>query len=461
MPLTPLALALAVAAGAADLSLEQAIGLALGQNRELLRAQTLLEQGRAEVDAASGAFDAVVSPLASLQSVGGQQVTTLGLAASKRFSLGTSVSASASWGDAVFSNGALLVQPAVSLSITQPLFRNAGTAVNLSGVRSAESAVVTARRRHEQLRQELVSLVVARFTELFRLQQQVKVDELSLRRATDLVHLNEAYLLAGRSKRLDTLRAGIKRDGAEAALGADRQREASAQADLAELLGVAQPSSVLAQPAGFADFRELEPGEALRSALTHRLDYAQALQDAREAARLVEVAGNQQLPEVDLTVGYQRFLDPPVPGGAIPSGGGVFVGLRGSGQGRSPAVRAALRGGEAAHKAALQNVRILEARIARDVEKSVGGYRQARTEYAIAERATASAEARRRLARMLFELGRTDSFSVADAEQGSVEAQAALLTSNAEVTRAGYRLSDTLGTLLEPPDDLKPERAVR
>ncbi len=86
----------------------------------------------------------------------------------------------------------------------------------------------------------------------------------------------------------------------------------------------------------------------------------------------------------------------------------------------------------------------------------MSGYQQARTENDIAARASAGADARLRLARELFHMGRADSFAVADAEQAYVQSQVTLLNANAEVTRASYRLSLVLGTLLAPPDDLKP-----
>lgn len=441
---------------ASTLSLERAINLALTENRELLRAETLLEKSQADVDATSAAFDTRVKPLFSLQRIGGEQIKNYGISASKAFETGTSINVSATRGDTLLPNGVVIVQPAESVSISQPLFRNAGTVANEASEHSAQSAALTARRQYAQLRQDLVISVVNGYTDLFRLQQQVKVDELALMHATELVRLTGAYELVGRSKRLDTLRAEFDHDQAEATLDADRQRLKSAQADFAELLGYPATSVFITEPAGWADYSGLELDAAVHVALINRLDYAQALQDYSDSLNNVAVAKNLLLPEVDLTVGYQRFSQSPLPGSTVPAGGGVFVGVSGSATADEPQARATVRKSLADRSAALDTVHIVEAKIAREVQQSISGYQQARTENSIAERAAHSAEARLRLAQELFHLGRADSFAVSDAEQAYVTSEAMLLNANAAVTRAAYQLSATLGTLLTAPDDVLP-----
>lgn len=452
-----LALAMcATLAHASDMTLERAIDLALTQNRDLKRAQTLLDDSAADVEAAAAQFDLHVQPLLSVERIGGEEIKNYGLEADKRFQTGTSLNATVTRGDTILPNGVVEVQPAVSVSITQPLFRNLGPQANEANEHNAESAAMTARRQYEVLRQNLVTQVVESYTELFRLQQQIKVDELSLQQATELVRLSSAYELVGRAKHLDTLRATFQREEEEGALEADRQRLASAQSGFAELLGFPTTSVFVAQTSGWADYSGLQSDEAVKTALTNRLDYAQALQDYADAGRNLDLARNQLLPEVDLTVGYQRFSQSPIPGSSIPAGGGVFVGLSGKSPLQDPQARAQARKSQAGRTAALENISIVEAQISRDVQQSVTGYQQARVENDIATRASAGADARLRLARELFHMGRADSFAVADAEQSYVQAQATLLNANAEVTRAAYHLSQSLGTLLAPPDDLKP-----
>jgi outer membrane protein TolC len=453
----PLALALcATLAHASDMTLERAIDLALTQNRDLQRAQTLLDDSAADMEAASSQFDFHVQPLLSVQRIGNEQLKNYGLAVSKEFEMGTTLNASATRGDTVLPDGVVMVQPAVSVSITQPLFRNLGAARNTAHERDAESMAVTARRRYEEMRQQLVTTVVDRYTELFRLQQQIKVDELDVQHSTELVRLTSAYELVGRSKHLDTLRAAFQRVHAEGLLSADGQRLVSAQADFADLLGFPTTSVFIAQATGWADFSGLDLDAATQTALQNRLDYAQALQDYADASRDLAAADNGLLPDIGMTVGYQRFNQTPLPGSSVPAGGGVFLGLSGNSVLQDPEAKAAARKGRTDREAARQNVGIVEAAISRDVEQGVSGYQQARTENDIAAHASAGADARLRLARELFHMGRTDSFAVADAEQAYVQSQAALLNANAEVTRASYRLSLALGTLLAPPDDLKP-----
>lgn len=60
-----------------------------------------------------------------------------------------------------------------------------------------------------------------------------------------------------------------------------------------------------------------------------------------------------------------------------------------------------------------------------------------------------------RLAQCMFEMGRSDNFSVTDAEQALLQAQNRLLGAQAEIVVTGYRLLRTLGLLLDSPDYLK------
>ena len=85
-------------------------------------------------------------------------------------------------------------------------------------------------------------------------------------------------------------------------------------------------------------------------------------------------------------------------------------------------------------------------------------YRRAHAELGILERNLDHAAARLQLAQRLFEAGRGDNFSVTDAEQAFLDAESRLLTGRSDATLSGYQLLQSLGTLTETPDSLKPQR---
>jgi outer membrane protein TolC len=109
-------------------------------------------------------------------------------------------------------------------------------------------------------------------------------------------------------------------------------------------------------------------------------------------------------------------------------------------------------------QASRRTVAIAELSIARDVQEQLGQYRQSRTELQIAERNVKVAAGRAALARRLFSAGRTDSFAVADAEDGYAAAEVDLIDARAAAVISGYRVLRALGTLVEYPADLKPGR---
>ena len=101
-------------------------------------------------------------------------------------------------------------------------------------------------------------------------------------------------------------------------------------------------------------------------------------------------------------------------------------------------------------------VRILELVIAREVQQQLTAYRRAGLDLEIAGRNVKLARDRTELARRLFRAGRGDNFSATDAEEALVIAEDSFLTSKANASISSYRLLQTMGVLLEHPNELKP-----
>lgn len=446
---------------AGAMTLQTAINLALLQNKELMQTGILLTGSQADLDIADADFDVQVKPMFTEQRVAGTVLKNYGLALSKNLETGGQISISATRGDTILPNGVLIVQPAFSIALQQPLFRNAGSEASLNSVHTAESALIQARRKYAQARADLVLQVVNAYTQVNELQEQLKLDQLTVEQITELSRITQEYELVGRAKTLDVLRTNFQLDEAQSRLAADQQSYQAAQAALAVLLGMQPDTSIETQSVAWPDYQNLEPKEAVKVALSNRLDYAQAQQDYKDAARELDLAQNQLLPGVDLTLGYQRFSSSPLPGSSVSAGGGPIIGISSDIGVNYSAQKAAVRKAEAQVEAMQIHVELAKEQVTRDVEQNIYAYQQARAADSIADRAAADARARLQLARELFRMGRADSFAVTDAAAAVIAAQSAALNAYGEVVQAGYKLSATLGTLLSPSNSLKPNSRLQ
>jgi len=119
--------------------------------------------------------------------------------------------------------------------------------------------------------------------------------------------------------------------------------------------------------------------------------------------------------------------------------------------------RIAYRQAQLDERTALADIETSRRLIERQVRQQLLEQARATAEVGQAQRNRTVAEARLRLARRLFEMGRGDNFAVTDAEQQFQQAETAWLATQTEAAVAGYKLRRLMGTLLECPDELKPD----
>ena len=135
-----------------------------------------------------------------------------------------------------------------------------------------------------------------------------------------------------------------------------------------------------------------------------------------------------------------------------------FVGLSGDTDLLRRSERIALGQAVLDEKTAGKRVEILESSLRRQIQQAILSYERARKQVSFAERNYRLARDRANLAQRLFEMGRSDNFTVTDAETEWLEAETQKLSSKAESSIAAYKLLRILGTLIESPEDLKRER---
>ncbi len=439
-----------------QLDLQQALNYALQQNRTL--ALSALDQRSAQlaISGAESEFAISVRPEVSLNAASeNRDASVYGINVSKRTRIGTELSARLLSEDVLDESGH---QERVLVELQQPLFRFAGRLINEDAVVRASNNLRTTRRRYELQKIDLIVEVVRSYENILRLDRQLRADGKALERADTLYRSTRAKEALGRASRIDTLRVELQRGQALSRLENDRERLASAERDFAELLGFAPEEGFTLQPTKLLEV-ELPPlRDAVEIAFANRLEYAQALQDSLDAERDVRIANKQLQPDVRLVARYQRSSDSTRLGSGFDlSEESWFVGFTGDTDINRVRERNLVKQSQVGLASADQVVRVLELRIARELQQQVLAYRRAHAELKILERNRKHAAARLQLARRLFEIGRSDNFSVTDAEDSFLQAEGDLLFGRAQASISGYELLRSMGTLTETPADLRPE----
>lgn len=463
--LVPSAILLALfsltAIAAQELTVEEAIDIALRQNRDLLTLRLNLEAGGLNLQGANNEFKWTIFPDGSAGVSQDGTEAQAGLGARKKFTWGTQFETGARLndrGDDIIDRRA----GSVRVEIQQPLLKNSGRFVNMEAIRRAQSEIMSARRRLELQRADLVVRVVEFHQELVRLQNQIVSDDQSLKRSDQLYRLTRAREAQGRATRVDTLRTEFQRGRAELSLSATRERLQSVRKDLADLLAQPPDSELMAVPGPLMELNVIDHATAETIALSNRLDFADALQSLRDAQRGVRVARKNLEPRLDLVSRYERIGEGPSYSDAYHLDEDLwFVGLAADTDLYRRSEHLDYGQSQLDAAGAENQIATLESAIRRQVQQALLAYERAVQQVDFAARNYDLAKTRARLSRRLFEIGRSDNFTVTDAETELLQAESEMLRTKSDTNVAAYRVLRMLGTLIEAPDDLKPRWSER
>jgi len=444
------------------ISLDETLAAVLKNNRQLKLMEAALDLSRISEESARDGRRPVLRPAAGAQSADDQTAMQAGIGFAQKTAIGTEVGLGLSAGRTELKDGARIYQDAALVELRQPLLRRFGTLVNLEAERLAGSRTRAAMRELESKKADLVLDTVERYEMLLRLQSRAERARDAVKRLDGLCRLLAVRERQGRASRLDVLRAEIQ-------LGAARFREASLEeearacrAGIAEQAGwdpgvawVAGPS-----PRFTAELPSAE--SVIATCLSNRLDYAQVLQDRADRERGVAVASRGSWPDIDLVWRYQeRGQDAAASGALTLDENTWFVGISAGSSWPSYGERRALQSAIIERQSADLRVAALAAVISRQAHESLSECRRVRSQLELSEKTYRLARERLVLARKLFEMGRADSFSVAEAEDELQEAEGQWLEAVSGETVAVYRLMHVMGTLLDHPPELKPPAAAR
>lgn len=446
--------AAAAAAPPVRLTLEGAIADTLAHNRELAQGAYSVRQRELGIQMARTAFDMTAGPLLQVQRLDEGYRWSYGLEAAKRLPFGTQVGVSGLIADSDEEAGGF-GERIVSVNVTQPLFRRFGRAANEEAVNIGDDHLRAERRRWEMQKADLVMRLVTLFETMACMDEQGAFETEYLERIEKLTLLVRARERQGYSTRVDVLRMDLQRGEAESRLTAVRERRGVGARELAEMTGRDLATEFVLEPPRTLDMELPAAEAAVATAMSNRLDIAQALDDAATAFRQGRLARRNRWP--DLSIGLSMRRSDPLDTDASGLDGRTdwFATTAVGGYPWRTADRLAVQQAEVEQMSAAGVVEIRRQAVAREVLQTVAEYRRAGAELDIAERNRRLAQDRARLARRLYETGRGDSFSLSDAETQVAQSENRYFEARSACRLARYALLHAMGILIEHPADLR------
>ena len=282
---------------ACDLTLRDAIGLALARNRPLLNRRLDREVGRFSLDVAEDRWKprVTVRPFAGRdrrdRRAGVGVETSLRVPTGGSFRLRWDETLSREFDDT----------GAQTLGFSQPLLRGAGAGIDSSTVRQArlaEQVDILAFRRSAE---DLVVAVIGAYRALIGAERQVEIGEASLQRAREQLEATRALILAGRVAEREAGRSEAVIANRELALVRARNRLEAAQFGLIDIMELDSAIRVRPLEVLQAGQQDAAPAPIFEEVLRDRADYLQAGLRVEIARIALTVARNNLLPDLALS----------------------------------------------------------------------------------------------------------------------------------------------------------------
>lgn len=227
------------------------------------------------------------------------------------------------------------------LSVSQPLLRGAGLAVN--------SAPITVANLQEQINRlslkstvsNTVAGIIGAYRNLLQAQEQLSLARESLERSQNQLATNQALIDAGRMAAAELVQTQADIANQQVSLLAAEQQRNSAQLALLSLLAMDLHTNIVAGDTLAPQHVTVDLDQAIAIAIDNRPDYLSQRRGVEQARQNLIVARNDQLWDLSVGASLQRqtqrgaggvIIDPitgnPVPASNLPGGTTSSVGVQ-------------------------------------------------------------------------------------------------------------------------------------
>ena len=300
------------------ISLADAVFIGLRDNRTVKSAYITRVAEKYDLYVAKGRFypTALLEASTEASRQGGVFGTTTTLTPTATWLIPTGAQFEFSWSRLDFHAGGIDEGTDIaSLSLTQPLLRGAGIAVNAAPIKIAELQEKINRLSLKSTVSTTVTSIIVAYRALLQAQEQLTIAGQSLQRSQEQLETNQALIDAGRMAAAEIVQTQADIASQQVALLEAEQQRNSAQLALLILLAMDPHTNVTAADPLKTDHVAIDLDQAIAIALGNRPDYLSQRSALGQARQSLIVAKNNRLWNLSVTGGVEHQSDR---GGLVP-----------------------------------------------------------------------------------------------------------------------------------------------
>lgn len=427
------------------LTLEDAIAMALEQNRNLIVVTNSIESSRLSLQAAHSVFDTKYAPSTRAGITDGDSDIGVGMSFSKKLTYGPVVSLTPDLRRTDNENTLRF-----SFGLTFPLLRGFGKDVNLSSVRSAEFNLRVS-NRNEYLSK--VNTVLTTISYAYRMDELKKlVDLYKSQRENLIAYANGSKVKkkVGLSTPMDEFRAEILLKDVEDQLFQSRNTLSDVEENFKKLLTLKPADRIKVVLADNLPSINISLDKAIDTALENRVEIKHARDVLTERIRELKIAEKKLLPDLDVTLKYDRYSNAEEMNQLMDLDEDSFsMHLTCSTDWARSTEKIAFRKNQIAVQNAKVEITLTKDTIIADVKQAHRANRKNLERIVIRKDQIYKAMQKLKLSTIKYQYEMADNFDVIESEREIQQAEADLLAVKTEYSVGVYRLEAAMGTLID------------
>lgn len=424
------------------LTLEQAIGIALKQNRNIVNSISGLESQQIWLSSAQSAFDVKLYPSGNVGVSNDTGTVGGGISLQKGFDVGAKayiIPRIQRTGDDYTAQ--------VALSLDIPLLKGFGKEVNLDGIRQSQFSFRTARRSLYLTRVNVILDTVSAVYDIIKQKELVLLFESLIKKLEGHGGIAKIKERVGLATSLDVYRAEIRLKDVEDSLSFARESFRSAEDRLKLILSFPLDRTIAVTARTEFEKIQMNPDKLIEIALENRIESEQTKDELEEAERRSRIAEHNILPQLNVVMNYDRYNMPDDLGSRM-NEDRWSINLISSTDFARTYEKANFQQSLINISASKLNLETRQDEIRREVRLQAEFLKKAEERIGIREKQKKQAEGKLELAKIRFNHGMTDNFDVIEAEKELQQADVNVLSMKTDYIVGTYRMRAAIGTLI-------------
>lgn len=434
------------------ITLDQAINIALGANRDIIFSANTVASSELSLVAAESEFGVKFVPTVGTSvlhaGTASDTESTVNVegAVEKKFTFGPK----GSMGPRVVRSDSGEYTTGIGVSLNIPLFKGFGREYNLNRVDTSNHSLRNSRRFYYLKRDRTVIDTVSAVYDIIKQEHLEKLYRTQVEMY--MGHAKTAIIKekAGLATSIDVYRAKISIKDAEDNLSRTQKSLADAKDRLKLILAIDLSMDVeVTAPVGYEQ-TELKQEQAVEIALANRVELRQAKDSMDEAIRKSRISKHNLWPDFNLIMDYERASTSEDFGQSMDFEENIWsVSLTGGSSWPRTAEKAAFSQSLINIKNERLKLELKRDEIQREVRGQLEVLKEAENSIKIRQEQIKTAEGKLALAKIKFRHAMADNFDVIESETELENAKVNLLSARTEYIVGTYKMRSALGTLIQ------------